>query len=75
MPCRSIVELFDSIDPLLSFELAGSSRSNDSGKTTLSRQVQRRNAGREEWERKQKRRAALRPLERVVRRHPARVAP
>jgi hypothetical protein len=41
----------------------------------LKGQVERRNAGREGCERKQKRRPALHPLERVVTRPQTRVAP
>jgi hypothetical protein len=67
-------------DPTLFFEVAGSGRSNDSGKDSgkapLNGQAQRRNAGREECERKQKCRPALRPPpERNVMPHPAPVAP
>ena len=62
-------------DPMLSFEFAGSGRSNRSGKETLKGQVERRNAGREGCKRKQKRRPALHPLERVVTQPPAQAAP
>jgi hypothetical protein len=63
------------VDPLLSFEFAGSGRSNRSGKETLKGQVERRNARRERCERKQKRRPALYPLERVVTTLRTRAAP